>query len=267
MRAPRCRRGWDRRPAVTAGICRRQPRPGHRRFRPRRVQRGSERSPVTESAAVIHRHHDVALVGQPLVDAVGPVIELHVVIAEQHLPHRSAVDEDDGGTLLAGLEILRQKQLVVDVEAVRRLGHDQLRLHVRVGRKLRARGDDIRWADGVPAPRRPVKRRLPLALRRSSRRRGRPEPYTPMTAAVPACAERARFGLIAAPGGSRCSPDVTRRGGTPPATGTAQMGAAVSVGAVRLSVGRQRHRRPILDQSVRRREQDRCGSDAARFSA
>ena len=50
------------------------------------VRRGAERLAVADAAAVVHRHHDVALARQPLIDGVGDVVEVHVVVAEQHLP-------------------------------------------------------------------------------------------------------------------------------------------------------------------------------------
>ena len=100
------------------------------------VRRRAERAAVADAAAVVDRQHDVALVREPLIDAVGPVVELHVVIAGHHLPNRSAVHEDDRRTPLAGLEVLRQEELVVDLEAVGRLGEDDLRLDVRVHREV-----------------------------------------------------------------------------------------------------------------------------------
>ena len=103
------------------------------------VRRVAERPAVADAAAVVDRHDDVALAGEPLVDAVRPVVELHVVVAEQHLARGPAVHEDDRGTLLAGLDVLRQEELVVDLEAVGGLRQDELRLDVRVGREALAR--------------------------------------------------------------------------------------------------------------------------------
>ena len=105
--------------------------------------RRAEGSSVADAAAVVNRHHDVALAGQPLIDAVGPVIELHVVIGGHHLPHRSAVHENDRRPPLAGFQVLRQEELIVDLHAVSGLGDDDLRLHVRVHRKAGpGRGED-----------------------------------------------------------------------------------------------------------------------------
>ena len=45
------------------------------------VRRHPERASVTDSAAIVDRHHDVTLIGEPLVECVRPVIELQVVVA------------------------------------------------------------------------------------------------------------------------------------------------------------------------------------------
>ena len=76
------------------------------------------------------------------------MIELHVVVRGEHLPNGSAVDEDDRRTALAGLEALRQEELVMDLEAVRRLHDDDLRCHVLGLREIGAecREDDVRRA-------------------------------------------------------------------------------------------------------------------------
>ena len=105
----------------------------------RGVRRRAERTAVADAAPVVDRQHDVALAREPLIDAVGPVVELHVVIAGQHLAHRPAVHEHDRRTLLARLDVLRQEQLVVDLEAVGSLRQHDLRLHVRIGGESRPR--------------------------------------------------------------------------------------------------------------------------------
>ena len=156
----------DRRPDATAGTCRRRARPGTRRCRRRGVRRRAERPAVADAAAIVHRQHDVALAREPLIDAVRPVIELHVVVAEQHLPHGPAVHEDDRRPLLARLDVLRQEQLVVDLEPVGRLRDHDLRLHVRVGRETRARR---RIDDPLRGPHRLAPDPLPLS-RASARR-------------------------------------------------------------------------------------------------
>jgi hypothetical protein len=57
------------------------------------------------------------------------------VVAEQHLAHGTTVDEHDRRPLFSGLEILREEDLIVDLEAVRRLRDDQLRHDLRVHRE------------------------------------------------------------------------------------------------------------------------------------
>ena len=102
------------------------------------VRGGAERLPVADARAVVHRHHDVALARKPLVHRVRLVIEVHVVVAEQHLPDRATVDEDDRRSLLTRLEILRQEELVVELDAVVGLERDVLRR-------------DLRGARGIPS--------------------------------------------------------------------------------------------------------------------
>ena len=46
------------------------------------------------------------------------MVELHVVVRRQHLARRAAVHEHDRRPLLARLEILRQEELVVDLQTV-----------------------------------------------------------------------------------------------------------------------------------------------------
>src|SRR5215204_7178550 len=82
------------------------------------VGRIPERAAVTDAAAIVDRQHNVTLARKPLVDAVGPVIEVHVVVPEQHLAYGTAMHEDDRRALLTRLEPLRQEQLVVDIQAV-----------------------------------------------------------------------------------------------------------------------------------------------------
>jgi len=43
------------------------------------------------------------------------MVELHVVIAGQHLPHRSTMDEDHRRPALARLQILRQEELIMNL--------------------------------------------------------------------------------------------------------------------------------------------------------
>ena len=108
----------------------------------------SERLAVADAAPVVHREDDVALRREPLVHRVGQVVEPHVVVAEQHLAHRAAVHEDERRTPLARLQVLRQEQLVVDLESVGGLGQHVLGDDERVERVFlrQRRVDDLRRA-------------------------------------------------------------------------------------------------------------------------
>jgi hypothetical protein len=67
------------------------------------------------------------------------VVELHVVITEEHLPGGAAVHEHDGGAPLAGPDVLRQEKLILDLEAVGGLRQNELRLDMRLDREAPAR--------------------------------------------------------------------------------------------------------------------------------
>ena len=58
------------------------------------VERLAELEPVADAAAIVHRQHDVALAREPLIHRVGVPVVVVVVPAEQHLPARAAVEED-----------------------------------------------------------------------------------------------------------------------------------------------------------------------------
>ncbi len=112
------------------------------------VGRVPERPAVADAAPEIHRQDDVALRGEPLIHRVHHVVGPHVVIAEQHLPDRPAVDEDHRRPALARLDVLRQEELVVDLEAVGRLRHHVDRDDVLLERELlrQRRIDDLQGA-------------------------------------------------------------------------------------------------------------------------
>jgi hypothetical protein len=80
-----------------------------------RVRGVAERPAIPDAAPVVHREHHVALIRQPLVVRVRPVVELHVVIAGQHLPDRPAVHEDHRRTAVTGLEVAGQEELVMNL--------------------------------------------------------------------------------------------------------------------------------------------------------
>src|SRR5439155_9854189 len=86
------------------------------RAAPHRVWRLAKRASVHDAEPVIHREHGVTFARQILVHRVGVVVILHVMKAEQHLPDRSAVREDERGTAL--LLVLWREQLAVNFEAV-----------------------------------------------------------------------------------------------------------------------------------------------------
>jgi len=54
------------------------------------------------------------------------MVEVHVVVTEQHLAHGTTVDEHDRRPLFAGFRSLAE-HLIVDLEAVRSLREDELR--------------------------------------------------------------------------------------------------------------------------------------------
>ena len=119
---------------------------------PPRLGRGSEAFSVADPGPVVHRQYYVALGREPLIDGVGEVIEVHVVVAEQHLAAGPAVDEDDRGALLARLLVFREEELVVEAQPVSRLEDHRLR-HDRLGhRELPAQ----RRIDHPPPPVRDV---------------------------------------------------------------------------------------------------------------
>ena len=73
---------------------------------------------VADAAAVVDGHDNIALVAEVLVDGIGHVVEIHIVIAEQHLPLGSAVGENQGGAFFAASEVLGQENLVMEFQAV-----------------------------------------------------------------------------------------------------------------------------------------------------
>src|SRR5439155_432203 len=71
--------------------------------------------------------------------AVEHVVDVAIVIAEQHLPLRPAMYEDHRRMAFARTRVLRQEQLVVNLEAIRRVRDHEFRLHVRSHGKPRTR--------------------------------------------------------------------------------------------------------------------------------
>ena len=65
------------------------------------IDRLAEVEPVADAAAIVDGEHDVSLAGQVLIHRVRIVVVVHVVPAQQHLPPRSAVHEDQGGMFRA----------------------------------------------------------------------------------------------------------------------------------------------------------------------
>ena len=65
------------------------------------VERLAEVESVADAAPIVHREHHVSPAREILVHRVRVAVVVHVVPAEQHLPARAAVEEDDGGMPLA----------------------------------------------------------------------------------------------------------------------------------------------------------------------
>src|SRR5262245_50544846 len=61
---------------------------------------------VANAAAVVDTHDDVSHALQPLICGVGRVVKPHVMIAEQHLTHRSSMDKNDGWTAFSCFDVL-----------------------------------------------------------------------------------------------------------------------------------------------------------------
>ena len=101
--------------------------------------------PVTHTTAIVDRQHHVTLTRQPLIVGVRPVVELHVVIAKHHLTLRTAMHKHHRGPLFTRLHVLGNEKLIVDLQAIRRLGDHDLRCHMRRAREILAQlGEDDR---------------------------------------------------------------------------------------------------------------------------
>ena len=71
---------------------------------------------IADAEPIVHRQHDEAVRGEILVHRIGVAVVVHVVPAEQHLPRRPAVDEDDAG--------LGRRAASARRSAVRTAGHE-----------------------------------------------------------------------------------------------------------------------------------------------
>ena len=154
------------------------------------VRRGAERLAVADPRAVVDRHHDVALAREPLVHRVRHVVEVHVVVAEQHLANRAAVHEDDRRPLFARLEILRQEELIVELDSVVRLERHRSSARparppgIRFGERRKDRRSSARRRSRVGTIARPTSA--------ASRRTSAPRPAFPTRAAPDTSRSRRR---------------------------------------------------------------------------
>ena len=82
------------------------------------TQRLAKLHAVSDAAAIVERHHDVAAQRERLIHRVGMVIIAAVVPAEQHLTTRTAMHEDDGRVFVARLRARRHEELPVRRYAV-----------------------------------------------------------------------------------------------------------------------------------------------------
>ena len=112
------------------------------------AQRFAEIQAVADAAAVIHRQHHEAAVGEVLVHRVGVHVVIHGMPAEQHLAPRAAVKEDHRGRAAAGFPVRRQKKLSVDGEAVGARENHLLRRHHPANREIGRDGFGMQVADG-----------------------------------------------------------------------------------------------------------------------
>src|SRR5436190_8333553 len=81
-------------------------------------------APVHDAEPVVHRKHGVTFARQILIHSVGVVVILHVMKAEERLPDRAAVCENESGA--AVLLVLWREQLAVNFEAILAFKHHLL---------------------------------------------------------------------------------------------------------------------------------------------
>src|SRR5690242_5022710 len=89
--------------------------------------RFAEASAVSDAAAIVDRQDHIPATRQILVHAVRVRVVVHVVPAEQHLPHGPAMKKQQARALFPGLHVVRQEQLTMDLEAIRRWENNRLR--------------------------------------------------------------------------------------------------------------------------------------------
>ena len=82
------------------------------------ARRFAEGAAVADAAAVIERENDVAAAGEILIHGIGIRVVVHVVPAEEHLPHRATVQEDRCRPLLASCDPGGHKKLRVYFQPV-----------------------------------------------------------------------------------------------------------------------------------------------------
>src|SRR5262249_13853526 len=72
---------------------------------------------IHDSSAIVHSEDDIPSASQVLIHSVGVVVVVHVVEAEHHLANRSAMNEDEGRTLLCRSSVWC-KELTVDFPSI-----------------------------------------------------------------------------------------------------------------------------------------------------
>src|SRR6185295_347497 len=73
---------------------------------------------VADAAAIVDREHDISTASEVLIHRVGIRVVVHVVPAQQHLAHGTAMHEDQRRALVAGFGAVGEKELAVDFEAI-----------------------------------------------------------------------------------------------------------------------------------------------------
>src|SRR5262249_59664954 len=91
---------------------------------------------VANSAAVVHREHDIAAARQIMVDGIGVRVVVHIVPAEKHLPHGASMQEHQRWALVARFGAPWQKQLTMEFETVGGFEQDLQWRYELIGREV-----------------------------------------------------------------------------------------------------------------------------------
>src|SRR5579864_5139751 len=87
----------------------------------------AKRAAIADATAIVDGQHDIAAAGEILVHGIGIRVVIHVVPAEQHLPDRPAMHEDQRWFLVARLGVGWKKKLSMNFQAVLSAKSDLLR--------------------------------------------------------------------------------------------------------------------------------------------